>query len=480
MKKFYFLLAVLPLLYSCYQEYEELDSFLNEKVDQINTRTTGDEKYDVLGYGYDITDEYLGENAVKLQVINVQAFVNDGDNKYRFDNPFIGIIEQNCYAGENAYSFLEDIRTKTDFSGSVASLIDVKKDGFFSGTVSTKFESDKKYSFSTKFSYAKAEVIKKQRRYLLNTDINSLSKYLTPSFLSDIQKYSADKIVLKYGTHVLTNFTVGGKYTGLYKSAIVEENNHTEKTKTVSAGAKANFSGIGLDANGSWSTTSIQESNTKNSNWQLFIKSYGGSTSGTSMTISSTPTFTINLGEWTNSVDDAHSVLISVNWNATYPIYDLVEDPVKKEQLKTAVINYINSKSVEVLEIVPFYRYWGNGEHYFAQEYAPKLWYDQYTYEQVACYLLAKQQNGSVPLNRYWGDGEHYYTLDLTPTLLNGKYKLEGVVGYIYRNQVPGTVPLYVYWGNGEHHYDLQYAPKLWYGQYKYEGITGYVYPIND
>lgn len=49
MKKFYFLLAVLPLLYSCYQEYEELDSFLNEKVDQINTRTTGDEKYDVLG-----------------------------------------------------------------------------------------------------------------------------------------------------------------------------------------------------------------------------------------------------------------------------------------------------------------------------------------------------------------------------------------------------------------------------------------------
>ena len=120
--------------------------------------------------------------------------MNDGDNKYRFDNPFIGIIEQNCYAGENAYSFLEDIRTKTDFSGSVASLIDVKKDGFFSGTVSTKFESDKKYSFSTKFSYAKAEAIKKQRRYLLNTDINSLSKYLTPSFLSDIQNTQQTKL----------------------------------------------------------------------------------------------------------------------------------------------------------------------------------------------------------------------------------------------------------------------------------------------
>ena len=69
MKKFYFLLAVLPLLYSCYQEYEELDSFLNEKVDQINTRTTGDEKYDVLA-GIDCIGFKDDSNQKLLQDIN--------------------------------------------------------------------------------------------------------------------------------------------------------------------------------------------------------------------------------------------------------------------------------------------------------------------------------------------------------------------------------------------------------------------------
>ena len=51
-----------------------------------------------------------------------------------------------------------------------------------------------------------------------------------------------------YGTHVLTNITVGGKYTAYYKSAIIEENSSTEKTEIVSAGAKYNLSNIGLDA----------------------------------------------------------------------------------------------------------------------------------------------------------------------------------------------------------------------------------------
>lgn len=34
-----------------------------------------------------------------------------------------------------------------------------------------------------------------------------------------------------YGTHVLTNITVGGKYTAYYKSVIIEENSSTEKQR---------------------------------------------------------------------------------------------------------------------------------------------------------------------------------------------------------------------------------------------------------
>jgi hypothetical protein len=41
-----------------------------------------------------------------------------------------------------------------------------------------------------------------------------------------------------YGTHFLTNITVGGKYTAYYKSVIIEENSSTEKTEIVSVRGK--------------------------------------------------------------------------------------------------------------------------------------------------------------------------------------------------------------------------------------------------
>ena len=93
--------------------------------------------------------------------------------------------------------------------------------------------------------------------------LSFLSRYLSSNFVSDLGKYSADQIVAKYGTHVLTNITVGGSYIAYYKSAIIEENTGTEKKQTVSAGAKYNMSKVGLDFDGTWSTTTITEANKK-------------------------------------------------------------------------------------------------------------------------------------------------------------------------------------------------------------------------
>ena len=97
-----------------------------------------------------------------------------------------------------------------------------------------------------------------------------------------------------------------------------------------------------LNFDGTWSTTTITEANKKNSDWTCTIQCVGGTTSGTTITLSPNqgPTTTINLGAWTQSVDDTHSRLVDVDWNATYPIYDLVSDPAKKVALKNAVENF--------------------------------------------------------------------------------------------------------------------------------------------
>lgn len=327
------------ILISC-SEATMFDAIGSESLsNDSRTRASSDGLYDALGYGYDITGEYLGEKSTKLKVLDVATFVED--NPGRYDNPFVGIIDQKVSAGEDAVSFLEQLMTDTNFTGSVAAMGkdgNEKNAGFLSATVTTGFKSSTKYFYSSKYSFAKAEVIKKQRKYLLNTDAQALSKYLSSVFIDDLNKYSADKIVEMYGTHVLTNITVGGIYTAYYKSSIIEEDNNAEKTKIVSAGAKYNLNKIGLDANGSWSKTEITEHNKKNSSWECYVKCLGGSTSGTSYTItpSQGTTITINLGDWTKSVDDKNSRVVDVDWNATYPIYELISDPVKQQQMKDA------------------------------------------------------------------------------------------------------------------------------------------------
>lgn len=494
-------------LYSCSKDYDCSNDFGNYQAKTIATRTAGDGKYDVLGYGYDVTEEYMGESSTKSKVLDVAAF--DRENPNRFENPFLGTIDQRIYAGEDASSFLNEVSTNSNFSGSVGSVgIEANSSDFFSGTISGGFKSNTKYSYSSKYSFARAEVFKKQRKLYLNTDLKTLRKYLSPTFLEDLNKYSADKIVEIYGTHVLTNVIIGGKYIAYYKSVITETTDRSEKTKVVSAGAKFNLSEIGLDANGTWSSTEITEVSRKNSNWKCFIKSIGGSTSGTSMTLSPSqgPTFTINLGDWTKSIDDQHANLIDVDWNSTYPIYELISDPVKKQQIKDAVLRYIKSKKIEILALEPLYKIYNvkttNNFNVMGEEQR-KYWLyvesgaKNRELECLLGYVLKNEADNTEPLHDIYnkigrndfsvmGDQERDYWLHIEKNHKDRVYERQ--TGFVYKEQVSNTIPLYRIYnkkskntfsvaGIEDKNYWLHQA-----GGYKNridDGQTGYIYPAD-
>lgn len=111
------------VLVSCTNTYDVCEMQRNETED-MSSRMAGDGVYDVLGFGYDITEDYLGENSTRLQVIDVKALIRD--NGDRFYNPFIGTIDQKIVAGEDAQSFLQNVITDSNFKGSVAAM-DIKK-----------------------------------------------------------------------------------------------------------------------------------------------------------------------------------------------------------------------------------------------------------------------------------------------------------------------------------------------------------------
>lgn len=348
--------ALLLLCYSC-SENEDVPTTsptippTTPSSGEVTISADNSGTFDVLGLGYDITEEYMGESSTRSKVIDVAKFKKE--NPGRFDNPFVGVIDQNVYAGGDYNSFLNDLLTNSGFTDSTGSMgREAVESGLFSGNLATGFNSEKEYSYSSKHSFARAEVFKKQRKYYLNTDVETLQNYLSSEFLADLGRLSADEIVKIYGTHVLTNVTVGGKYVAFYKSEIAETDSESERKVIVSAGVNYILSQIGISSYGILHKDEIIKHNKKNSNWECHIKSIGGSTSEKLIVEmpSQEPPFMIQFGEWAESIDDDFSRLIAVNWNVTYPIYDLISDPAKKQEIKDAVLKYIASKKAEAIE----------------------------------------------------------------------------------------------------------------------------------
>ncbi|QIK56065.1 hypothetical protein G7051_17545 [Dysgonomonas sp. HDW5B] len=494
MKKNYLFLIFILGLFSC-SEDRLLNNQDDSEVSNLTLRTAGDGIYDVLGYGYDITDEYMGETAVKRQVVNIKAFLDAG-NMYKFDNPLVAIITDNTYLGENATAMTKDIMKKTNFNGSVAAFPDDSRakdseTAFFSGSVTKNSTSN--YSYSSKFSFARADLLKKHRHLFVDSSPLDLSKYLHQQFTEDLKSLTADQIVIKYGTHVMTDITIGGFYKAVYNSSIIEETSSSTKSKTVEAGLKVNLGVVGLSLGGSTTTTETTTLNQKNVNWSCNIITVGGTNNGHTITLSpgNASSITLNKTEWAKSVDDKNSKLVELNWNATYPIYHFITDPTKKAQIKDAVQRYIASKKLKVVEVKPMHqlksRKTGDTWYVFTKaevDYAVSKWNEQYG--GIVGYVLANPDPNTKPMyqlkSRNTGDTWYVYTkaeADYAVSKWNDIYG--GIIAYVLVNSEPNTSPMHRLRSRntGDTWYaftkaEVDYAISKWNEQYG--GIDGYIY----
>lgn len=49
--------------------------------------------------------------------------------------------------------------------------------------------------------------------------------------------------------------------------------------------------------------------------------------------------------------------MTEINWKETYPIYEFISDPVKKQVIKAAVIKHIEKSKIDMLELLPLHIY---------------------------------------------------------------------------------------------------------------------------
>lgn len=465
MKKIYWLFGLLlAICYSC----SELDDFPIEPVSETSlsstTRAAGDEKYDVLGYGYDVTGEYLHPLSVRNPVLNIEKYERDYLERLQHGTSSFGY--DRMYYGYSSVDYIKDMTSETKATNTM-SYGSEKDTVFFSNTITNNAYLKTEYSYSSKYSFASLDVIRNLKYIHINDEIGRLSQYLSDSFKEDLERLSPDRVVERYGTHVLTDFIIGGRYKLLFRSVITKAKDASTKRKTVSSGFKSSLDGIGFSYNLEHVDTVDESLVKENQNKELYVMFYGGSGSNLKYDLEKVMPTTIDIQSWEKSVSLGNSCLTDINWKETYPIYYFISDPVKKAEIKSAVIKYIASKQIKILDIVPLYQY-GNGEshHYNTQQYS--LGWD---INGVTCYVLLQKGNEDVvPLYQFYGNGEyHYNTSYYSMGCIN-----QGITCYVYLKKIyEELVPLYQFCKDGKLHYNTNIYSMGWENQ----GITCYVFP---
>ena len=312
---------------SCSENLIQPESIASNS-ETIRSKVRKDGIHDLLGWGYDPTLGYLSNNYSQLQVIDVdRLYTEQKENFYYWgESDGISII----VAGRDAVDWSTDLMSK--FNGSAT---------FNQMTTSMNFDVTQNRIVSSKYSYATYfKTISLQREKLHHT-MDVLRNYLTPNFINSINTLSPNEIISNFGTHVLTDITLGGKLEVDYKQSV---NSGNKKLTVIAMVSEA------IDNVFSLTATNNAGSSYKVPNTQ-FICSFQtiGGDPGKSLNgniTNGTTNQKINYDTWSHSVTLNNSRIVDIGDNSLIPIYEFVTDSIKKEALKVAVENYLNSKKV--------------------------------------------------------------------------------------------------------------------------------------
>lgn len=473
--KLFFLCLLTCLCFSGCSKNEIFEPENN--LEEIETKSGGDGVYDLLGYGYDVTEQYYHPSSSKNKVINTVALKKDYPNRVEMN--LSSSNSGKIFVGTTAEDYTKEVTAYAKIGVSIP---------VFGGNLSANFSYSQLYS--SRFSIAEYNLIIRKKQLFYNAPISILSQYVTAEFMTDVNKQSPDYIIKNYGTHVLTNIILGGRLNVMYRSYIESSASSKKEAVTVgvSSGVKKIFS---VDAGGTINE-SIAKKNTEE---MLVYQTVGGDPSKAIVgALSLTPESNtkIDIKAWQESCNISNVALVDAQPETAIPIYEFVENASKKEALKKALNDYyLRKKFVDVNSAVPFYRYHNvkSKDHFYTTNWSELgKGKDGYAYEWIAGYIYTNSSSvkGLVPLYQYYDEKnkDHFYTTDWSE-LQQGKdkYVYEKIAGYVFpsSSRPNGTVPMYRYWDSQsvDHFYTTDWS-ELQQGKdkYVYEWVACNIFPV--
>lgn len=341
MKKLLFISFVLSSLLGCSDE-----DLIEKNVDPINVYKTGKdysisystsdsynlskEPFNALGYGYDITGKYAHPNWIRGKVVDPQEYEND---------EYYGVMRD---FGLFIHAGLGTITgTKEDIITEMLS--DIKADGdglskyknVLKGMFELPFENDTTFK-SSSYYYAVDAFASRWYSYEFYThDVAELYNYLTKEFKSDLITKSGEEIINLYGTHVLMCIETGVRQDFYYRTTSEQE---LQKRMVYNSGKYLE------STPGIWMSPEPGEYMDKENLYTEFI---GGVHTYPNAWMFDITNYTGSLKLNFERQDLEKSDIVLVNFGsraqAITPIYEFIEDPLKREEVYKAYINYLNN-----------------------------------------------------------------------------------------------------------------------------------------
>lgn len=465
--KFILFYLTFILISSCTKTVVEKERSFNENLSdpgEIETTSLAwHPTFKYLGAGYDVTEEYAVVTSVKRQVIDLDLLMSNIPNAIH--NPDLNLAISNSRGGQDALEYSQELTSKVTGSSTV-------NIPFFGNSISSTFSGSRTSSnkYNAEYIYSSFDHDVKLKLFDISAlTLNQLKSNLKTEFLNDLNSLTPSQLINKYGTHVLIKFDIGGKLRLNFQGRTVHQQRKEIAQYEVSQGAKDIFN---LGSGGSNSTTNSN----KVSNYTLAYKTHGGNPAFGligSITLGQ-PTTQISLTSWQNSININNAVLVDIYQNGLIPIQDLIDDPIKKEEIRGFIEQYLLTRAPQLEDIpVPVYRFYNPSRVKHFYTITPGS-YPGYSSELIAFSAFNYAARNTVPIYRYYNPStrQHFYTQ--SPNAPIG-FISEGFEFYAYPVPMPSTQPVHRYYNSRQinHFYFKSNNPQSFSG-YNYEGIAFY------
>ena len=419
-----------------------------------NYAYTGHPKYHVLGYGYDITGRLANAASAKLSVLNIDKYISENPALFSQNDDVNDYFEYSY--GENAESYSKKLTQKYKLS---LDLNFLKVAKLFKGELNASFA--KKDSAYAKYVYASVRKMIKQRSMKIYfTKENLINNYLTDQFKSDLVSLSATALVERYGTHVLTDIELGARLDMNYEA----QTNNSKREEAATAGASLSVGKI-FNVSADITTNSVDANS--NFNQRLYYNSVGGD--GTKSMIGEialdNSTIKINIGNWQSSCNKDNAALIKIAEDGLISLEDFISDPVKKQQVKAAIEQYITDRQLKLSYAkLQLYNFYSNQlGHIFTVDASfsnTNPGWRRIINDPI--YVYDSQKSGTVPVYIMQHRTRSIYCLTRNNTIdLDIWAPTNYPMFYAYDNQTEGTFPIHQFYHPGKPGDGYFYDPTL-------------------